>query len=130
MEVIDIQVCVGYIKITTEDDGLRLTEFLKMVTYTWVPIIRRNVCFSNHSSDHNKLSQIIRAQCQLRFFLFLNSPLVCSVIQPLQVLTRVGHVGINKVEIRCLYLNPSPFTVVFRIRQLIYNVIDVHCARR
>lgn len=59
LEVVDIQVCVGYIKITTEDDGLRLTEFVKMVTYTWVPTIRCDVCFSNHGSDHNKLSQII-----------------------------------------------------------------------
>ena len=59
LEVVDIQVCVGYIKITTEDDGLRLTEFVKMFTYVNVPMIQCDVCFSNHGSDQNTLSQII-----------------------------------------------------------------------
>ena len=43
LEVVDIQVCVGYIEISTEDDGLRLTEFVKMFTYINVPMIQCDV---------------------------------------------------------------------------------------
>lgn len=40
MEVVHIQICVGDIEITAVDDGLLLTEFVKVVTHVWVPVMR------------------------------------------------------------------------------------------
>lgn len=40
MEVVHIQICVGDIEITAVDDGLLLTEFVKVFTHVWVPVMR------------------------------------------------------------------------------------------
>jgi hypothetical protein len=40
VEVVHIQICVGDIEITAVDDGLLLTEFVKVVTHVWVPVMR------------------------------------------------------------------------------------------
>jgi hypothetical protein len=40
VEVVHIQICVGDIEITAVNDGLLLTEFVKVVTHVWIPVMR------------------------------------------------------------------------------------------